>query len=69
MASLYSYEHKPQEKINSEDEQNDEINFIVEHADEEEEHSEVVKPKMKKIILQTSSETSDNKICSEHSVK
>ena len=66
MVSLYSYESEPQEITNSGDKENDEINFIIEHEDEEGEHSKEVKSKMKRkkppIILQTSSETSDNKI-------
>ena len=72
MASLYSYEYQPQEKKNSEDEvDNDEINFVTEHEDNEEEHGVVVNSKMKikklPIILETLSETSHSKICTEHS--
>ena len=39
MTSLYSYEYKPQE-INSKDEENDDINFIIEQD----------KTKMKRIV-------------------
>ena len=71
MASLYSYKYGPQEKTNSEDEDNDEINSIIEDEDDEEEHNVVAKSKMKRkkpqIILETSSEISDNKIYTEHS--
>ena len=48
MASLYSYEYEPQEITNSEDQENDEINFIKEHDEEEEGHTEVVKSKMER---------------------
>ena len=69
MTSLYSYEYEPQE-INSKDEENDDINFVIEQ-DKDEENSEVVlKPKKRKkppIISETSSESSENEICSEHS--
>ena len=64
MASLYSCDYKPQEITNSEDEKNEDIIFI---EDEDEEHSEEVKLKMERkkptAILETSTETSDNKIC------
>lgn len=69
MASLYSYKYGPQEKTNSEDEDNDEINSLIEDEVDEEEHNVVVKSKMKRkkpqIILETS-EISDNKIYTEH---
>ena len=70
MASLYSHEYRLKGITNSEEE-NDEINFIIEHKDEGEVHGELVKSKtMRKklpIIFETSSETWDNKICSKHS--
>ena len=68
MTSLYSYEYEPQ-KINSKDEENDDINFIIEQ-DEDEENSEVVlKPKkrQKQPIISETSESSENEVCSEHS--
>ena len=69
MTSLYSYEYKPQE-INSKDEENYDINFIIEQDEDEEDSEVVLKPKKRKkppIISETSSESSENKICSEHS--
>ena len=69
MTSLYSYEYEPQE-INSKDEDNDDINFIIEQDKDEEDSKVVLKPKKRKkppIICETSSESSDNKICNEHS--
>ena len=69
MTSLYSYEYEPQE-INSKDEENDDINFIIEQDEDEEDSEVVLKPKKRKkppIISETSSESSENDICSEHS--
>ena len=69
MTSLYSYEYEPQE-INSKDEANDDINFIIEQDEDEEDSEVVLKPKKRKkppIISETSSESSENEICSEHS--
>ena len=69
MASLYSYEYEPQE-INSKGEENDDINFIIEQDEDEEDSEVVLKPKKRKkppIISETSSESSENEICSEHS--
>ena len=48
MASLYSYESESQEIANSEDEKNDQKNFIIEHEDKKEVHIEVVKSKIKR---------------------
>ena len=59
MTSLYSYEYKPHETTETDDEEN-EINFVIEN--EVDEHSEVVKPKKRKkppMILETSSESSE----------
>ena len=67
--SLYSYEYEPQE-INSKDEENDDINFIIEQDEDEDDSEVVLKPKTRKkppIISETSSELSENEICSEHS--
>ena len=69
MTSLYSYEYEPQE-INSKDEENDDINFIIEQDEDEEDSEVVLKPKKRKkppIISETSLESSENEICSEHS--
>ena len=69
MTPLYSYEYEPQE-INSKDEENDDINFIIEQDEDEEDSEVVLKPKKKEkppIISETSSESSENEICSEHS--
>ena len=69
MTSLYSYEYEPQE-INSKDEESDDINFIIEQDEDEEDSEVVLKPKRRKkppIISETSSESSENEICSEHS--
>ena len=69
MTSLYSYEYEPQE-INSKDEENDDINFIIEQDEDEEDREVVLKPKKRKkppIISETSSESSENEICSEQS--
>ena len=48
MASLYSYESESQEIANSEDEKNDQKNFIIEHEDKKEVHIEAVKSKIKR---------------------
>ena len=66
MTSLYSYEYEPQE-INSKDEENDDINFIIEQDEDEEDSEVVLKRKKPPIISETSSESSENEICSEHS--
>ena len=69
MTSLYSYEYEPQE-INSKDEETDDINFIIEQDEDEEDSEVMLKPKKRKkppIISETSSESSENEICSERS--
>ena len=69
MTSLYSYEYEPQE-INSKGEENDDINFIIERDEDEEDSEVVLKPKKRKkppIMSETSSESSENEICSEYS--
>ena len=48
MASLYSYESESQEIANSEDEKNDQKNFIIEHEDKKEVRIEAVKSKIKR---------------------
>ena len=68
MTSLYSYEYEPKE-INSKDEENDDINFIIEQDEDEEDSEVVLKPKKRKKppIISETSESSENEICSEHS--